>query len=138
VVPVQIDSNRSFPEAGYFSAMKVYGSEIWGRVCGEFWDDNDAKVACRQLGYYGGFATYQDFSLTDPVLLTELNCEGNEMDLFSCPRNESACYSNTTAAVVCYQNANQGKCYTCVHSLLSIVQDTRISRMQLRHLPSTF
>ena len=24
---------------------------VWGVVCGPNWDDNDADVACRQLGY---------------------------------------------------------------------------------------
>ena len=108
-VPVQLDSDRSFPESGYFSAVKVYGSEIWGRVCGEFWDDDDASVACRQLGYYGGLATYYQSSSTVPVLITEINCHGTETDLMTCPQSQSMCYTNNTAGVICYQNENQGE-----------------------------
>lgn len=34
--------------------VQQYG--IWGRVCPNSWDDNDATVVCRMLGYAGGVA----------------------------------------------------------------------------------
>jgi len=34
--------------------VQQYG--IWGRVCPNSWDDNDATVVCKMLGYLGGVA----------------------------------------------------------------------------------
>ena len=36
----------------YYGAVQICVGEIWGSVCRDsFWDNNDASVVCKQLGF---------------------------------------------------------------------------------------
>ena len=60
-----------------------------GTVCDDSWDDKDAKVVCRMIGYSGGTAIRgpdQNFEKgVGNILLDDVECTGDESSLFVCP-----------------------------------------------------
>ena len=66
--------------------VEIMYQGIWGTICDDGWDDIDATVVCRQLGYSHGVAKRQaQFgSGTGPVWLRRVNCLGNESKLSHC------------------------------------------------------
>ena len=78
--------------------VEVFHNGRWGTVCSDLWDDRDAAVACRQLGYHGGTAVVNSPSRfgegTGPIHLDDVDCRGDEGWLIDCPRTGSRAIGN--------------------------------------------
>ena len=56
-------------------------------MCDDGWDNADATVVCRQLGFYSSVRVYgSDYygTGTGPIWLSRLSCFGNESSLLEC------------------------------------------------------
>ena len=107
--------------------LEVCINGAWGVVCGDFFDNIDATVACRQLGYspngivflllkhrlvefflfIGSIAmTNSYYSGAVTVDIIDLNCTGSEDTIWDCPSNallgQYACSSTYYAGIACH------------------------------------
>lgn len=81
----------------------IYG---WMYKCDSGWSDSNARVVCRMLGLWGGYATYGSYfgnGWTDYVQIGWYGCSGTESQLYDCNYygTTSACSIYTYAGVVC-------------------------------------
>ncbi|XP_062576045.1 deleted in malignant brain tumors 1 protein-like isoform X2 [Saccostrea cucullata] len=101
-------SNGNATNEGF---IEVFINGKWGAVCDQVWDNDDAKVACRSLGYSGGVAV--NSSVFGPgneyIWLDGINCNGNEGSLLQCTDSvtgSNECNSGRIVGVVCYPTRN--------------------------------
>ncbi|XP_025902961.1 lysyl oxidase homolog 3 [Nothoprocta perdicaria] len=82
------------------------GSE-WGTVCDDRWSLQSASVVCRELGFGSAKEALTGARMgqgTGPIHVSEVQCEGNETSLWSCPLKnitEEDCKHSEDAAVRC-------------------------------------
>jgi len=79
-------------------------------VCDDAWDDTDAGVVCRQLGYSSGSSTTQSTygSVPTNFIMDDVNCDGSETNILDCShRAEHDCRGSEGAGVIC---EGEGSC----------------------------
>ena len=79
----------------------------WKGICDDLWDDDDAAVACGQMGLSGGAAVTDIIWIGQPsllFLLDDVECGGTEETLLECAHSEPGahdCASWEYAGVTC-------------------------------------
>lgn len=70
--------------------LEVFHAGQWGTVCDDFFDEDSASVACRQLGYDAG-VDHRFYGIAfpgvDPIWMDNVRCDGTESALIDCPFN---------------------------------------------------
>ncbi|KAK6180370.1 hypothetical protein SNE40_012539 [Patella caerulea] len=84
----------------------VDGDGRWGTVCDDYWDDNDATVVCKQLGWNSGvtFKGKGYAATSGPIWLDNVNCIGNETNFNQCQHRGIGthnCNHTEDAIVIC-------------------------------------
>ena len=92
--------------------VEIYYRGSWGTVCDNNWDENDALVVCRQLGYSSAVSAPNRAWFgrgSGKIWLDDVECEGNESSIVNCrhrPWGVHNCGHYYDASVICSSKSN--------------------------------
>ena len=64
--------------------VEVYYKGRWGAVCNDGWDEHDANLVCRQLGFMSSESSDFGLATKDGIFLDNIMCSINALSLSSC------------------------------------------------------
>ncbi|EDO44639.1 predicted protein, partial [Nematostella vectensis] len=92
--------------------IEILHNNVWGTICDDNWDDMDATVVCRMLGFAGPSKAASGGKYgpgTGQIWLDEVGCSGRESSLLQCRHREwgsNNCGHSEDAGVVCSNVSN--------------------------------
>ena len=105
--------------------MQVYYNGLWGTVCDNGWDLNDAEVVCTELGYGPTIAAIYPYHVIsgnnvgpegNQFRFDEVNCVGTEVTIANCLHGEWSdhnCIHDEFAGVRCA--GSSGTLFNCIN-----------------------
>ncbi|XP_041839601.1 deleted in malignant brain tumors 1 protein-like isoform X2 [Melanotaenia boesemani] len=107
--------------------VEIFHSGLWGTVCDDSWDLNDANVVCRQLGCGRARSAPQSAAFgqgSGPIWLDDVGCFGNESSITDCRHSGFGvhnCGHQEDASAVCEtQPPHQSLELVCGHNKLQV------------------
>ena len=90
----------------YTGRVEVLYKGKWGKICGDKWDMNDAKVVCRQLGFRSALAEFIGIDIKGEnvsIAMSNLACKGDESAWEYCSptAGDDNCVDHTGAQAMC-------------------------------------
>uniref|UniRef100_A0A8C6WBX7 Macrophage receptor with collagenous structure n=1 Tax=Nannospalax galili TaxID=1026970 RepID=A0A8C6WBX7_NANGA len=83
---------------------EVYHNNAWGTICDDGWDDNDATVFCRMMGYSRGRALIRYGGGSGNIWMDNVQCRGTEFSIWRCRKRDWGshnCSHSEDAGVEC-------------------------------------
>ena len=96
----------------YQGRVEMLFGGVWGTVCDSYsWDQQEADVVCRQLGYDGALIVPRGVPFgrgTGIQWWIDIKCTGNESSLSDCRQTTQPgyCYHYYDASVICTPPGN--------------------------------
>ncbi|CAM4564032.1 unnamed protein product [Leuciscus chuanchicus] len=84
--------------------LEVLRGNTWYTVCDAAFDQQDAEVVCRELDCGAPVQVLREdaFGKGDAQMWTqEIQCRGNESQIYFCPTSPSQCTSNNNVGLIC-------------------------------------
>ncbi len=92
--------------------LEILFNNRWTAICNTDWDDRDASVVCKSMGFISGRAVSNGaFTQTkSEIKLTGFQCNGHEKALTDCPftYGPNNCTHQQDAAITCLKGVSEG------------------------------